>query len=74
MRSLVFWYARNDLSALIATDPIVSPSRAVVHVMLVEFEHLHTKEKPVGSAGGFNLAPYDDATVECECMFLTCIW
>eukprot|EP00041_Stephanoeca_diplocostata_P007330 m.102909 g.102909 ORF g.102909 m.102909 type:complete len:731 (+) comp16829_c0_seq19:419-2611(+) len=61
--SLVFWYARGDLAALLDTGAMLSPSHAVLKVMLVECEHLHRKEKPVRTAGGFNLAPYDDATI-----------
>ena len=52
--SLYFWYIRSALDRFLAPNAIISPNRACIKGVAVEFEHFHKCRSPLGQVAAFN--------------------
>ncbi|XP_033117180.1 protein arginine N-methyltransferase 7-like [Anneissia japonica] len=56
---LHFWYAKESLSHLLASDCTVLPRAGTLKAMALQFDHLWKFHAPVIEKEGFNLAEFD---------------
>lgn len=57
---LYFWYARTQLSQLLAPGAKVMPQGATLRGLPIQFDDLWKIRSPVGLCEGFDLSTFDD--------------